>query len=140
MTHPRVWFLLLAAVAVVPGGFGGPAGVPVTGTVKLGGAALPAAVVALEPEPGSGTTGAGAVVRVADGQFEIKAAQNLAPGKYVVRVSPVPLNVGDDLKTAPPQFRPWETKAEIGPDGPPLDLDVPDKPNNGRQTNQRTGR
>ena len=122
-----ILFTLLAlTVAVLTSGCG-PRGVPVSGTVKLGGNPLSSAVVTLEPEAGSGTTGAGAVVRARDGHFEIGPERQIAAGKYVVRVSPVPLNVGDDLKISPPQFTPWETKAEIGPDNPPLDLDVPNK-------------
>lgn len=124
MTRGRfVGFLIL--IAGVSGC--GQRGVPVTGTVKLGGAPVPAAVITLEPEAGSGTVGAGAIVRVQDGRFEIGAEKMLTPGKYIVRVSPVPLNVGDNLKTSPPQFKPWETKTEIGPNSPPLDLDVPNK-------------
>lgn len=105
----------------------GERGIPVSGTVKLGGAPLSAGVVALEPEAGSGTTGAGAIVRVKEGRFDIGAERQLTAGKYLVRVSQVPINMGDPSTAGAPRFKAWESKVEIGPDSPPLDLDVPNK-------------
>jgi hypothetical protein len=121
----RVKLVLLAAclAVVLPGC--GDQGLPVTGSVTLGDQPLAAAVVAFEPEAGSGTTGAGAVVNVKDGQFQVDPKRAVKPGKYLVRVSPMPPGSGDDLRTAPPQFQPWETHVELKSGEGPLNLQVP---------------
>lgn len=117
---------ILFAAALAFGAAGcGPSAVPVSGTVNLGGEPLAGGMIAFEPEAGSGTTGAGTIAEVRDGKFEIPASGNLLPGKYVVRVSPHSPGSGADLKTAPPQFKPWETKVEVTAGGGPLALDVP---------------
>jgi hypothetical protein len=116
--------LCLGALALALAGCRGGA-LAVTGTVTRGGNPLPAGTIAFEPEPGTGTTGPGASARVQDGKFEIARDKNLVPGHYVVRVGPEPLGSGADLKTAPPQFKPWETKVELRPGGGPLRFDVP---------------
>lgn len=123
----RFTHLLAAAVLLAAAGCGGSNAVPVSGTVTRGGKPLSAAIIAFEPKAGSGTTGAGAGGDIRDGAFAIPAAKNLSPGTYVVRVSPVTIGSGDDLKTAPPQFTPWETTVELKAGGEPLALDVPAK-------------
>jgi hypothetical protein len=102
-------------------------GVPVTGTVTRGGAPLSAATIAFEPKAGSGTTGPGASADVRDGAFLISADRHLTPGTYLVRVSPLAPNSGDDLKTAPPQFKPWETIVELKSGNGPIALELPAK-------------
>jgi hypothetical protein len=99
--------------------------VAVTGTVTRGGEPLAAGVVAFEPKAGSGTTGAGSWADVRAGSFAIPAEKKLTPGTYVVRVSPVTLGSGQDLKTAPPQFKPFETTVELIAGGAPLVIDMP---------------
>ena len=96
-----------------------------TGSVNLKGQPLSAGMIAFEPAPGSETTGAGAVAPIRDGQFELPKGKHLPPGRYVVRVSPETIGSGADLKTAPPQFKPWETTLEITSDETPMTLDVP---------------
>ena len=116
--------LLAGALTVALSGCGG-GGLTVSGTVTHGGQPLAAGAIAFEPEPGSGTTGAGVVLPVTDGKFSAPADRRLPPGKYVVRVSPPPLGSGADLRTSPTQFRPYETKMELKADGGPLSIDVP---------------
>lgn len=116
--------VLIAGLALSLPGCGG-GGPRVSGTVTKAGQPLAGGVVAFEPVAGSGTTGSGAVVEVADGKFTVPSSRPLNPGSYLVRVSPVPLGSGTDLKTAPPQFRPWETKVEIKAGDNPLTLAVP---------------
>ncbi len=127
MIRRRITFALAVLAALGPGGCGGRGGIPVSGTVKLGGAPLSAGIVALEPVAGSGTVGAGAIVRVRDGRFEVGSEKQLTVGWYLVRVSQVPVNPGDSSTANAPRFRAWETKVEIGPETPPLDLNVSDK-------------
>lgn len=103
----------------------GSGGLPLSGTVTRGGQPL-AGVIAFEPDASAGTTGAGAVSAIRDGKFAVGAERQIKPGKYVVRISPVPLGSGTDLKTAPPQFKPWETAIEIT-SAEPLTFDVPVK-------------
>jgi hypothetical protein len=105
----------------------GSSGVPVSGTVTVDGQPLSGGLVAFEPAAGSGTTGAGAVAGVREGRFEIPAEKNLLPGKYLVRVGPLPPASGEDLKTAPPQFKPWETTVEVAAGAAPFAFDVPGK-------------
>jgi len=118
--------LLIGGLVLVLAGCGGSA-VPLTGTVTRDGQPLQGGVIAFEPEAGSGTTGAGANTAIKDGKFALPRDKALPPGKYVVRVSPEPLGSGTDLKTAPPQFKPWETKIEIKSGSGPLTFDVPAK-------------
>lgn len=114
---------LIVGVAVFLSGCGS-RGLPVTGTVNLGGVPLRAGTIAFEPAPDSGTVGSGAVENIRDGKFEVKTAKGLSPGRYVVRVSPVAPGSGEDLRTAPPQFKIWETMIELK-SAEPLTLDVP---------------
>jgi hypothetical protein len=102
-------------------------GVAVTGTVTRDGVPLSAATIAFEPKANSGTTGPGAGADVRDGAFSISADRHLTPGTYVVRVSPLAPNSGDDLKTAPPQFKPWDTTVELKSGNAPLTLELPAK-------------
>jgi hypothetical protein len=99
--------------------------VAVTGTVTRDGAPLTAGVIAFEPKAGSGTTGAGSWADVRDGAFTVPADKKLTPGTYVVRVSPVTLGSGQDLKTAPPQFKPFETTVELKAGNEPLKIELP---------------
>lgn len=123
----RMVQLLGAAALLFAVGCGGPSAVPVSGTVTRGGTPLPAGTVAFEPKAESGTTGAGSWAEVRDGAFSIPASKNLTPGTYTVRVSPVTLGSGQDLKTAPPQFKPWETTVELKSGNEPLKLELPAK-------------
>jgi len=123
MTTVRL--VCLGALALAVTGCGG-GGVAVTGTVTRGGQPLPAGTIAFEPESRSGTTGPGASTAIQDGKFALEGNKKLPPGHYLVRISPPPLRSGTDLKTAPPQFKPWETKMELKPDAGPLTLDIPD--------------
>jgi hypothetical protein len=116
--------LLLAVVTAFAVGCGN-GGLPVTGKVNLGGQPLSAGTLALEPAADTGTTGAGAVVIVRDGQFEVPSKRLLTPGTYKVRVSPMPPGSEMDLKTAPPQFKTWETRIELTASDPSLELNVP---------------
>jgi len=118
-------FLSLAALTLALSGCS--RGFPVTGTVTRGGEPLSAGLITIEPEASSDTKGTGASAPIRDGKFEIEKGKHLVPGHYVVRVSPETLGSGMDLKTAPPQFKPWETKVEITNDEQPMNLDVPKK-------------
>ena len=123
MTIVRLVCLSGLALAVAGCGSGG---VVVTGTVTLGEQPLQTGVIALEPEPASGTTGPGASLTIQNGTFVFEKNKNLTPGRYVVRVSPAPLFTGTDLKTAPPRFRPWEKKVELVSGNNPFTFDLPD--------------
>jgi hypothetical protein len=116
-------FLTAALLGLLAGCGNG--GLPLNGTVTRGGQPLQG-TIAFEPDSASGTTGAGAVTTIRDGKFAVSPERQIRPGKYVVRVSPVPLGSGMDLKTAPPQFPPWETKMEIT-SAEPIAIDVPMK-------------
>src|SRR5262249_28774738 len=94
MTIVRLVCLRVLALAVTGCGGGG---VAVTGTVTRGGQPLEAGVIAFEPVPGSGTTGPGASMTFEDGTFALEESKKLLPGRYVVRVCPVPLHSGTDL-------------------------------------------
>jgi hypothetical protein len=120
----RIALTLAVLSALCVCGCGG-SGVVVTGTVKFGGNPLSVAVVTLEPERGSGTTGPGALVWARGGRFRIDSSRNLKPGKYVVRVSQTPLDPSQAQPTIPPRFQAWETKTELTAQGATLDLDVP---------------
>jgi len=120
-----VRFLCLAGLTLALSGCG--RGVPVTGTVTRGGSPLSAGLITIEPDASSDTKGTGASALIRDGKFEIVKGKHLVPGHYVVRVSPETLGSGMDLKTAPPQFKPWESKVEISSDEQPMNLEVPMK-------------
>lgn len=116
--------LLASLLALTLAGCGD-RGIPVTGSVSYKGQPLSLGTIAFEPQ--STEAGAGAVVPIKEGQFSVGEEKKLTSGNYVVRISSADLGSGMDLKTAPPQFQPYETTLELKADTGPLTFSVPTK-------------
>jgi len=86
MLHCRIFaLLLLLCSSLLPLGCGpGNGRLRVSGTVTVDGQPLQAGSIRFRPAPGNSAGSAGG--RIADGRYQIAAAQGLLPGEYLVTI------------------------------------------------------
>ena len=113
--------VVIVGLAVV--GCGKSDAVRLKGTVTRGGARMTSALLAIEPL--EGTKGAGAIVDVKNGVFEVGTDQQLVSGKYLVRLLPPEIGSEAGAAEVAGQFTPWTTTIEIQPGQQDLAFDVP---------------
>src|SRR5262249_42607405 len=78
----------LAAVLLGGCGTDDSARYPVSGTVTIGGKAVPVGEVVFEPDSSRGNNGPGSVAQIKDGRYGTGAKLGVVGGPYIVRITP----------------------------------------------------